>query len=79
MSGVFISKGMTVSIPVGGLKLSVNDEGKITGSCSLHVHFDVCPNWLNLASRHLADANEMRLARIAAWQSIDETTRGASL
>ena len=79
MAGVFIKKGMTVGIPTGGLTISVDDQGKISANCNLHVHFDVCPTWLELASRHLADANEKKVARMAAWQSTDETAKAESL
>src|SRR5271165_3627112 len=79
MAGVFIKKGMSVGIPTGGLTISIDDQGKISAHCNLHVHFDVCPTWLELASRHLADANEKKVARIAAWQSTDETAKAESL
>jgi hypothetical protein len=80
MSGVFITKGMTLTIPEGGLTLSVGDDGELKGtSLTLHVHYDVCPTWLHLASRHLADADQCRLARIAAWQSDDADARAATL
>ena len=79
MAGIFIKKGMTVGVPTGGLTISVDDQGKISAHCNLHVHFDVCPTWLELASRHLADANEKKVARIAAWQSTDETAKAESL
>jgi hypothetical protein len=37
------------------------------------------PTWLELAARHLADAEQRRLARIAAWQSDDADARAATL
>lgn len=48
-------------------------------SLVLHVHYDVCPTWLDLATRHLADAEERKLARVAAWQSDDQDARAATL
>jgi hypothetical protein len=80
MSGVFITRGMTVAIPAGGLSLSIGDDGVPKGSnLTLHVHYDVCPTWLDLADRHLADAEKRKLARVAAWQADDQDARAATL
>jgi hypothetical protein len=64
MSGVLITRGMTVAIPAGGFTLSIGDDGKLSSSVTVHVHYDVCPTWLELASRHLSDAQERKVARI---------------
>jgi len=80
VSGVFITRGMTVSIPAGGLSLSIGDDGNPTASSlTLHVHYDVCPTWLDLASCHLAAAEQSKVARVAAWQSDDQDVRAATL
>jgi hypothetical protein len=79
MAGVFISRGMTVAIPDGGLVISLKEDGKPTFSLTLHVHFDVCPTWLELALRHLEDAKERQSARIAAWKAKDENSKVATL
>lgn len=70
---------MTVAIPAGGLTLSMGDDGKLHGGLTIHVHYDVCPTWLELASRHLSDAEERRSARIQAWNADDQDARTASL
>jgi len=79
MAGVFISRGMTVVIPAGGLVISIGDDGKPTGSATLHVHFDVCPTWLELAIGHLRDAKAKKLARMSAWAGADEGAKAATL
>lgn len=80
MSGVFITRGMRVAVPAGGLTFSIGDDGQLKGSSlTIHVHYDVCPTWLELAFRHLADAEDRGLARIAAWQSDDQDARAATL
>lgn len=79
MTGVFIARGMTVVVPAGGFTLSIGDEGKLSGSLTLHVHHDVCPTWLELASRHLSDAEERKRARVSAWNSDDQDARAATL
>lgn len=79
MAGIFISRGMTVAIPAGGLTIGIGDDGKATSSLTLHVRFDVCPTWIELALRHLADANEKRVARAAAWTGTNEELKAATL
>jgi hypothetical protein len=73
--GVFITRGMKVQIPAGGLVISSDGQSTLT----LHVHFDVCPTWLEIADRHLKEANERKLARTAAWNSTDENAKAAAL
>lgn len=79
MPGVFITKGMTVGIPPGGLKLGIGADGRPTGQLELHVRFDVCPTWVALALRHVDEARRGREARIIAWSGDDESAKGASL
>ena len=79
MAGIFISKGMTVTIPAGGLKISLGPDGPSIPSVTLHVHFDVCPTWCELAMTHLASANSHEAARVLAWQGTDENEKAKSL
>jgi hypothetical protein len=79
MVGVFISKGMTISIPAGGLKIALDNDGKITGQLTPHVRFDVGPTWVQLARRHLDDAKANKDLRIAAWAGADENLKSESL
>lgn len=71
MPGVFISRGMTISIPAGGLKISIGSDAP-PPSLTLHVHFDVCPTWCELAMGHLETAKVRCTERIAAWQRNEE-------
>lgn len=41
--------------------------------------FDICPTWLELAGRHLSDAQAARFARIAAWGGTNETAKLGAL
>jgi hypothetical protein len=77
--GIFITRGMTVAIPKGGLIISLDEEGKVNSSMTVHVHYDVCPTWLDLAARHLSDARERKLLRVAAWNSNDDKAKGDTL
>ena len=79
MVGVFISKGMTVGIPVGGLKIAIDNHGKITGSLTPLVRFDVGPTWIQLALRHLDDAKAKQDLRVAAWAGVDEIKKAIHL
>lgn len=75
MGGVFISRGMTLAIPPGGLTLSLSEAGEPTGNLTLHVRFDVCPSWLGLAIGHLREAQARQAERIEAWKTTDGTIR----
>ena len=80
MSGIFISRGMSIAIPAGGLVISLDEHGKpVAPSLTLHVRFDVCPTWCQLALLHLAEAMSRRDARITAWAGTDENKKAESL
>src|SRR5919106_477049 len=79
MTGIYITRGMTVGIPQGGLRISIGDDGKVNSSLTLHVRFDVCPTWVELSLRHLATAIEARAGRQAVWAGTDEEAKAAAL
>jgi hypothetical protein len=72
MAGVFITRGMQLSIPAGGLKIPLGPDGPAP-SLVLHVHFDVCPTWCELAIAHLKTAKACQTDRNTAWQPAEET------
>ena len=79
MAGIFISRGMTVAVPPGGLTIGIGANGSSTSNVILHVRFDVCPTWTELALRHLDDAKARRTAREIAWAGTNEEDKAASL
>ena len=79
MAGIFISRGMTVAVPPGGLTIGIGADGSPTGNLTLHVRFDVCPTWTELALRHLNDAKAKRTAREVAWAGTNEQEKAATL
>ena len=80
MPGIFITRGMKIQIPEGTPFFSIDDNGNIqTHTITPHVHFDVCPTWLEIAARHAKEANERKLARVAAWNSTDEAAKAETL
>lgn len=79
MAGIFISRGMTVAIPAGGLAIGIGDDGSFTGNLTLHVRFDVCPTWVELSLRHLEEAKAKRADREAAWVGANENLKASTL
>lgn len=67
MAGIFITHGMTVAIPEGGLAIRIDSDDKSTANLKVYVRYDVCPTWCELALRHLVEARSRRDDRIAAW------------
>lgn len=79
MTGIFISRGMTVAVPPGGLTIGISADGNATGNLTLHVRFDVCPTWTELALRHLNDAKVRMKTREVAWAGTNENEKAATL
>jgi hypothetical protein len=78
MPGIFISRGMTISIP--GFSIRLRDDGQLEGDpITLHVRFDVCPSWIQVATRHLEDAKLARARRDEAWSGSDEDAKARAL
>lgn len=79
MAGIFISRGMTVAVPAGGLTIGIGEGGNVTGNLTLHVRFDVCPTWTELSLRHLQEAKAKRAEREAAWAGTNEEQKSFTL
>jgi hypothetical protein len=79
MPGIFISRGMTVAVPVGGLTISVDDNGEIATNLTIHVRFDICPTWIQISIKHLEEAQRGRLSREVAWKGINEEEKAIAL
>ena len=71
MTGILISRGVTVTVPTGGLTIGVGDNENFAGNPSFHVRFDVCPTWIELSLRHLEEAKTKRADRETAWAGTD--------
>ena len=69
---------MSVSIP--SFSLRIRDDGEIEGDpITLHVRFDVCPSWIQIAKRHLDAAQAAKVSRGIAWQGTDESAKAQAL
>ena len=78
MAGIYISKGMTVTIPQFSLRF--REDGEIEGDpIALHVRFDVCPTWIQLAQRHLDAALVAKSRLQSAWLGTDEAAKANAL
>lgn len=78
MPGIYITRGMTVSIPQFSIR--IRDDGEMEGDpIILHVRFDVCPTWIQLAVRHLDAALSAKAHREKVWMGSDEEAKAQSL
>jgi hypothetical protein len=79
MTGIFVSKGMTLAVPPGGFTIGFGNDGKATSNLTLHVRFDVCPSWADISLRHLQDAKQRRVGRQLAWDGTNEQEKAGAL
>jgi hypothetical protein len=79
MSSAFVSRAIPVASPAGGVVISIAENLRPASGKPHHGHFDICPIWLELAIRHLSDAQVARRARVAAWKGTDEGSRSGAL
>src|ERR1700693_6623300 len=78
MSSVSNPRAETLAITPGDLVRAIRQELQPASSAA-SFHFDVCLTWLELAVRHLSDAQVSQVARIEAWKDPDEYSRTAAL
>jgi hypothetical protein len=78
MPGIFISRGMSITIP--SFSLRIREDGQLDGDpVTLHVRFDVCPTWIQVAKRHLDTALLARVQRDETWGGKDEHAKAMAL
>lgn len=78
-SGIFVTRGVTPSFPPGALSMTLRDDGTHTMEARLHLHYDVCPMWLELSLRHLVTAEEQHNAVLTAWKANNREAAAAAL
>lgn len=76
---VFVTRGMTLAIPAGGLTLNVGPDGGLNADLVLHVRYDVCQTWVGIAHRHLEEARSRQAEREQAWSGTDDPRKAATL
>jgi hypothetical protein len=79
MSRVSSSRAVAVDTPAGVLLGAMGRDAEPASVPTSHVHFDVCPTWLELAIRHLSDARVAQGARIETWKDADEHSKTGAL
>ena len=79
MASVSTPRADTGAIRAGDLVVATGQDADAASSTTSPVHFDACPTWLELAVRHLSDAQVARDARIAAWRNAGHHSRTGAL
>lgn len=78
--GVFITKGMQVTIPAGGLTIRLGADGKLEADpVILHVGLDMCPYWIEIALKHLAETESASRRARAAHEQDDTESKADAL
>jgi len=78
MPGIFISRGMSITIP--RFSIRIRDDGQLEGDpITLHVRFDVCPTWIQVAKRHLESSLLAKDRRNEVWNGTDEDAKARAL
>lgn len=81
---VFISEGMSIRIPEGGLSISVDDAGNPNVSLTaLHVVYEIWPLWLEIALDHAervcrSDSSSMESQRVTSRSKVGFWSKNAS-
>jgi hypothetical protein len=70
---------MATEMPAVGVAISLDESVREAADSTAHVRFDVCPTWLELAIRHLSDAQVAQVARVTAWRGADENSKAGAL
>ena len=76
--GIYITRGMTVSIP--SFSIRIGEDGQLESDpVTLHVRFDVCPTWIQIAKRHLETALLAQSERQQVWAGSNEDAKAQAL
>ncbi len=78
--GLFIVRGMQLSIPPGGFVITLGNDGNVTGELrSMHVRIDMCARWMKIAYQHLVVAESAYKRVLEANRDNDEQALGLAL
>lgn len=77
---LFVTRGMQLSIPPGGLVLTVNPDGSLSGTLNaIHGGLNLCPRWMEIAYGHVIAAEEAHGKMMAALKEGNEEALGRAL
>src|SRR5450631_311523 len=79
MGSVSSTRVETFDMRSGAPLIAMDQDAEPASSSPPLAHFDACPTWLELAVRHLSDAQVARDARITAWRDGDERSKTGAL
>ncbi len=79
MAGIFVSKGMTLRVPAGGMVVGAGEDAFKVTQLTMHVRFDVCPTWLEIALDHTSRAQVAKLHKIEAWKGNNQDLKAKAL
>jgi len=79
MGSVSSTRVETFDMRAGAPLIAMDQDAEPASSSPPLAHFDACPTWLELAVRHLSDAQVGRDARIEAWRGADERSKTGAL
>lgn len=69
-----------MSITIPSFSIRIRDDGELEGApITLHVRFDVCPTWIEVAKRHLDNALNAKDRRNEVWSGKDEDAKAKAL
>jgi hypothetical protein len=76
--GIFLTKGMKVSIP--SFSISIGENGQLSSDgITLHTGLDMCPFWLDIAYEHLLETESAHKSLMSAKDEKDDEKIALSL
>jgi hypothetical protein len=69
--GFLITRGMSVRIPAGGLKIVLGEGEPHLPPVTVQVSLNMCPFWLEIALSHLFDAERQHIALVGVNHEAD--------
>src|SRR5688572_14973785 len=78
-TGILITRGVTPSFPPGAISIAIREDGTHEMSARLHLHYDVCPTWLELAFGNLLAAEDHHSVLLANLNTESRKTAGVAL
>ena len=79
--GLYISRGMTLRLSPGGLKIRIGEDGslEVVEGPAFEVSLDTHSYWLEIAWLHLVGAQLAHQKLLTVWNASDEKKKGRAL
>jgi len=79
VSGIFVTRGMSLRIPKGGLSIGIGSEGDVNSSVRCEVLLDMASYWYEIGLRHVTEASLARQELLIAVENQSDEAKGAAL